>query len=137
MPDIHDLPLETIEHILTSAYPFDWYDYNGKRARRHFYLDTSLVCRDWTPFAQRALWRFVDVDEAGVTLLVESGGAGRYPIDKLVLHFVDSDTSLEPLGTLLSSVRGVRDLKLERCSMDGSWLSGDNWRGKSRCFPRP
>jgi hypothetical protein len=136
MPTIHDLPLETIEHIITIAHPVHSDEWVEQQARRHFYLDASLVCRDWTPFAQRALWRFVNVDEAGVDLLVESGGAGRYPIDKLVLHSVDSETSLEPLGTLLSSVRGVRDLKLQGCSIDGCWISGDNWRGKSRRFPR-
>jgi hypothetical protein len=132
MPTIHDLPLETIENILAVAHSFDSDNWLEQRARRRSYLDTSLVCRDWTPFAQRALWRIVKVGEAGVTLLIKSGGAGRLSIETLMVYGARSSS----LGTLLSSARGVRDLKLSGCSIDGSWLSGDNWRSKSRRFPR-
>jgi hypothetical protein len=130
MPTIHDLPLETIENILAVSHSFDSDNWPEQRARRRFYLDTSLVCRDWTPFAQRALWKFVIVDDYGVHLLIESDGAGRYPIEKLTVVEADNTTSL---GSLLTSVRGVRDLKFLVCNIDGSWICGTNWRGESRC----
>jgi hypothetical protein len=130
MPTIHDLPLETIENILAVAHLFYSDALVERQARRHFYLDTSLVCRDWTPFAQRALWKFVDVDGFGVPLLIESDGAGRYPIEKLTVVEADNTTSL---GSLLTSVRGVRDLKFLVCNIEGSWICGTNWRGESRC----
>jgi hypothetical protein len=129
MPAIHDLPLETIGHIITIAHPFDSDKWVEERARRRFYLDTSLVCRDWTPFAQRALWKYVHLGRPMVKKLVESGGAGRYPIEKLAVERVRLDPSLE---TLLTSVRGVRDLKLDNCIIDASWLAGNNWRGESQ-----
>jgi hypothetical protein len=128
MPTIHDLPLETIEHIITIAYPFDSSDTTEQRARRHFYRNASLVCRDWTPFAQRALWKYLDVDPEATEELVESGGAGRFSIETLSVNGVYEGTSL---GTLLTSVRGVRDLKFQGCIIDASWLAGNNWRGES------
>jgi hypothetical protein len=132
MPTIHDLPLETIGQILTIAHPFDSeYDYLERRERRHFYLDTSLVCRDWRPFAQRALWKYVHVDRRSIEELVDSGGAGRYPVERLAVDRVSSAPSLE---TLLTSVRGVRDLQLDHCIIDASWLAGNNWRGEPQCY---
>jgi hypothetical protein len=128
MPAIHDLPLETIGHILTIAHPVDWDDDAEQRARRRFYLNASLVCRDWTPFAQRALWKYVYVDLEATEELVESGGAGRFSIETLGVEGVYEGTFL---GTLLTSVRGVRDLKLQGCIIDASWLAGNNWRGES------
>jgi hypothetical protein len=128
MPTIHDLPLETIEHIITIAHPFDsdkWWEGEG---RRRFYLNASLVCRDWTPFAPRALWKYVYVDLEATEELVESGGAGRFSIETLSVDGVYEGTFL---GTLLTSVRGVRDLKLDACIIDASWLAGNNWRGES------
>jgi hypothetical protein len=129
MPTIHDLPLETFEHIITIAHPVESDVVAEQIARRHFYLDTSLVCRDWTPFAQRALWKDVHVDRRSIEELVDSGGAGRYPVERLSVDGVYVGASV--LGTLLTSVRGVRDLKLEDCIIDASWLAGNNWRGES------
>ena len=126
MPTIHDLPLETIGHIITIAHPYDPSDTLEQRARRRFYRNASLVCRDWTPFAQRALWKYVSLEERKVGQFVESGGAGRYPIEKVNIAFVQSSY----LGTFLVSVRGVRVLRLYGCSIAVSWLCGDNWRGK-------
>jgi hypothetical protein len=131
---IHDLPLETIGHIITIAHPSYSDECVEEQARRRFYLDTSLVCRDWTPFAQRALWKFVTVDEFEVNLLIESDGAWRYPIEKLTVVGAANTTSL---GSLLTSVRGVRDLKFQVCDIDGSWICGTNWKGESRCCHNP
>jgi hypothetical protein len=130
---IHDLPLETIGHIITIAHPVDWENFlqQQRQARRHFYLDTSLVCRDWTPFAQRALWKDVHVDRRSIEELVDSGGAGRYLVERLAVDSVGLDPSLE---TLLTSVRGVRDLQLDNCNIDASWLAGNNWRGESQGY---
>jgi hypothetical protein len=47
---------------------------------------------------------------------------------------VDS-VGLDPsLETLLTSVRGVRDLQLDNCNIDASWLAGNNWRGESQGY---
>jgi hypothetical protein len=52
MPTIHDLPLEIIGRIIHIPNPLD----ENRRTRVKPLCRTSLVCRDWTPFAQAELW---------------------------------------------------------------------------------
>ena len=128
MPTIHDLPPETIEHIIKAAFPVDSERVVERRARRKFLLATSLVCRAWTPFAQEALWEHVDLqfDQWRLPAFVASG-PGRYPVETLSL-----DPDLSPSASVeavLTTVRGMRELEVLGGLLNAAWLSGSNLRG--------
>lgn len=132
MPTIHDLPLENIGRIITIAYRSnppgggdEW------RARRAFLRATSLVCRDWTPFAQVELWKIVYLSNMRAFERFATAGPGRYPVRSLVL--VQNRLSDARLADdILLRVRGVRELAVMMCLIDSRCLCGPGLRGKSR-----
>jgi hypothetical protein len=133
MATIHDLPLETIGHIFSIAMPVSSCNSEERKERYRFLKATSLVCREWTPFAQAALW--IDVSLYGWQLQsFFEAGAGRHATHKLsVTYGSGKDDSVE---AILRNVRGVRELKLFDCPVSMDWLCGDNLKGRrTRHFP--
>jgi hypothetical protein len=129
---IHDLPLEIIGRIITIAYPAAP-AHKGRKERYRFLKATSLVCREWTPFAQAELWLDVYLHGEEMQSFVEAG-AGRHPVQKLsVTHGSGRD---DPIEAILRDVRGVHDLELGSCTVSMDWLCGDNFKGRrTRHFP--
>jgi hypothetical protein len=131
MPNIQDLPLEVIGQVVSIAYPGEPpADGDEWRARRRFLRATSLVCRDWTPFAQAELWKFVHLrwEEAD---RFHAAGPGRHPVLTLALdQDIFSDTGLAK--EILLGVRGVRKLEIMFGQFDSGCLCGPGFRGWSR-----
>jgi hypothetical protein len=113
MATIHDLPLETIGRIITIAYPAAPAHKECKE-RYRFLKATSLVCREWTPFAQEALWHDVSLFSKAIPSFV-AAGAGRHATHKLSVNYgTGTDASFEGV---LRDVRGVRNLELYYCTV--------------------
>jgi hypothetical protein len=125
---IHSLPLETIGRIIESTCTSLSNDRKERRARRHFLLATSLVCRTWTPFAQPALWKYVCLEDAVSAALLVGTGAGRYPIKVLRVNLPGQDEGT--LETLLRTVRGVQQLDMVGGHLKVDWLCGTNLQGE-------
>jgi hypothetical protein len=129
---IHDLPLEIIGRIITIAHPAISSHRGGRRERYRFIKATSLVSREWTPFAQEALW----LDALVLHKMAESfleAGAGRHATHRLS---VECWRRASPLQAVLRDVRGVRDLELREVVVSMDWLCGDNFKGRrTRPFP--
>lgn len=132
MATIHSLAPELIGHIIAIAYPVDSLDIDEQRARRRFLRATSLVGREWTPFAQEALWMYMRVDGSRVVDGLVEGGAGRFPIERLSLCLYNlKDIVKRPqFEALLAAVRGVRRLELDSGGLDFKALCSDNLRGE-------
>jgi hypothetical protein len=130
---IHDLPLEIIGRIITIAYSAEPANWEACQERYRFLKATSLVCREWTPFAQAALWLDVSLYGGQLQSFFEAG-AGRHATHKLsVTYGSGKDDSVE---AILRNVRGVRELKLFDCPVSMDWLCGDNLKGRrTRHFP--
>jgi hypothetical protein len=132
---IYDLPLETIGRIISiasSAAPANWWQ---RQERNRFLKATSLVCREWTPFAQEALWLDVELRGTQIESFV-CAGPGRYPVRKLLVNSYDLIGSEDSVEAVLRDVRGVRDLELSKGPVTMDWLCGDNYKGRrTRHFP--
>jgi hypothetical protein len=129
---IHDLPLEIIGRIIIIAYPAPSASLSERRERYRFLKATSLVCREWTPFAQEELWFDVELFENTVESFLE-GGAGRHATHWLRVECWWREKSVQ---AVLRDVRGVRDLELYNCPISIDWLCGDNFKGRRmRAFP--
>jgi hypothetical protein len=124
---IHDLPPETIEHIIKIAYPINPPSWEHRR-RREFLLATSLVCRAWTPFAQEALWKHVYLFGDQRLPRFAASGPGRYPVETLYLSLHPQDAA--SVKAVLTAVRGLRELELAHGSFDARWLCGANMRSE-------
>lgn len=127
MATIYDLPLETIGHIFSIAMPVSSCNSEERKERYRFLKAISLVCRSWTPLAQRALWLDVQVlGEEDFDRFLEAG-PGRYPVHKLC---IDSQTaSEESVESILHDVRGVRELTQMSGVTRLEWLFGKNFKG--------
>jgi hypothetical protein len=137
MATIHDLPLEIIGRIIGIAYPTMSPGRMERKKRYGFLKATSLVCREWTPFAQQELWLDVFLYHK-TTLSMMEAGAGRHPVQKLFVtsHVVFKNRSENLVQAVLRDVRGVRDLGLSDCPVSIDWLCGDNFKGRrTRHFP--
>jgi hypothetical protein len=134
MATIHDLPLETIGRIIAIAYSAAPANWKERKERNGFLKATSLVCREWTPFAQEELWIDVSLISTEIQRFVDAG-AGRYPT--LRLSFYSGGIGMDPsLEVMLRDVQGLRELKLDRCALSMDWLCGDNLKGtRTRHFP--
>jgi hypothetical protein len=132
---IHDLPLEIIGRIITIAYSAEPANWEACQERYRFLKATSLVCREWTPFAQAALW--IDVSLYGWQLQsFFEAGAGRHPVQKLLVISYNLNGSEDSFEAVLRDVRGVRELELCDCPVSMDWLCGDNLKGRrTRHFP--
>jgi hypothetical protein len=130
---IHDLPLETIGRIIAIAHSAEPAHWEACKERYRFLNATSLVCREWTPFAQEALWLDVSLYGEQIQSFFEAG-AGRHATHKLsVTYGSGKDDSVE---AILRNVRGVRELELYYCTVSIDWLCGDNFKGRrTRHFP--
>jgi hypothetical protein len=129
---IHDLPLEIIGRIITIAYSAPSANPSERRERYRFLKATSLVCREWTPFAQEALWLDVELFAKTVESFLE-GGAGRHATHWLRVECWWREKSVQ---AVLRDVRGVRELELCDCPVSMDWLCGDNFKGRRmRAFP--
>jgi hypothetical protein len=128
MPTVPHRTLETIGRIITLAYPPEPYPWSAEwRARRRFLRATSLVCRDWTPFAQAELWKSVRL-RWNESERFAVAGPGRHPVLTLVLgQTVSSDARLA--DEILLGVRGVRKLEIMNGSYDSRCLCGPGFRG--------
>lgn len=135
MATIHDLPLEIIGRIISIAYPAPSANPSERQDRYRFLKATSLVCREWTPFAQEALWLDVALECSQIESFV-GAGPGRYPVQKLLINSYDFIGSEDSVEAVLCDVRGVRDLGLSDCPISIDWLCGDNFKGRwARPFP--
>jgi hypothetical protein len=130
---IHDLPPEIIGRIISIAYPALLVKSSERRERYGFLKATSLVCREWTPFAQAELWIDVYLGNQRIQSFLEAG-PGRHATHKLSVYSgIRRDASLEGV---LRDVRGVRNLQLSSCTVSMDWLCGDNFKGsRMRHFP--
>jgi hypothetical protein len=130
MATISSLAPELIGHIIAIAYPVDSLDMDEQRARRRFLCATSLVGREWTPFAQEALWMYMRVDGSRIVDGLVDGGAGRFPIERLSLCLYKDIVKRPQFEALLAAVRGVRRLELDSGVLDFKALCSDNLRGE-------
>jgi hypothetical protein len=130
---IHDLPLEVIGRIIAIAHVALPVSSNERRDRYRFLKATSLVCREWTPFAQEALWLDVSLCDQAIRRFFEAG-AGRHATHKLSVNYgTGRDDSV---GAVLRDVRGVRELRLTSCTASIDCLCGENFKGRrTRHFP--
>jgi hypothetical protein len=109
MPPIYDLPLETVEYIINSAYPSAPPTREARRERIQFLLAVALVCHAWTPFAQQGLW--LDVYLGPYTIShFDAAGPGRYPVHRLDLQLYSAAN--REIEAVLCSVTGVHELSL-------------------------
>lgn len=115
MSTIYDLPLENIEFIIYIACAL--VD-TGRRERYRFLKAIALVDRNWTPFAQTALWLDVKVDR-GIIVSFHATGPARYPEQKLWIS--PHSANLHFVETVLRHVQGVRDLTLKRVFLEVDW----------------
>jgi hypothetical protein len=129
---IHDLPLEIIGRIITIAYSSAPANWEARKERNRFLKATSLVCREWTPFAQEELWLDVYLNGKVLQSFVEAG-AGRHATHCLLVECWRREKSVQ---AVLHDVRGVRGLGLFDCPISIDWLCGDNFKGRwMRAFP--
>jgi hypothetical protein len=129
---IHDLPLETIERVVNTAYSVTRAGGSAfaVSARTTFLLATSLVCRVWTPVAQRELYRNVCIGSKSSSYdSFVAAGPGRYTVETLVLNA--SGVSADVVSFVLSNVRGVTNLTLVYGQVGADCLNGDNLKGTS------
>lgn len=127
MPTIHNLSLEIIEHIFSIAYPVSQAGGGSKRQPRTlFLLAVSLVCRDWTPCAQRVLRAHVYLSHRTIDGFLRASSA-QVPVQ--MLHIIVQGTNSTSVEMLLHKVRGVQDLTLESGSLSVDCLCGSNMKG--------
>lgn len=129
MATIHDLPLETIGRIISIAYAATSGGWAIGRERNRYLKVTSLVCREWRPFAQRELWIDVSLAAKSIDSFL-AADPGRYRVQALSIDCRGmGDDSAASVEAVLRDVRGVRDLHLSDCSFGIERLCGSNFKG--------
>jgi hypothetical protein len=130
MPPIYDLPLETVEYIINSAYPSAPPTREARCKRNEFLLAVALVCRTWTPFTQQSLWLDVYLESDSI-LRFDAAGPGRYPVQRLDLETYRADTA--SVESVLRNVRGVHELLFDLGEFNLDWLCGVSFEGRLDC----
>jgi hypothetical protein len=132
MTTIHDLPLDIIGRIIAGGSAFEPIrSYEVHQVRRHVLRSTSLVCRDWRPFAQAHLWRIAHLNHKNVAMF-HAAGPGLHPVKTLVMQLGEE---VEPslVEDIVRGLRGIERLAIHRGVIHASWLCGPGYRGQSSC----
>jgi hypothetical protein len=131
LPVAH-LPPELIGKVIQLAYPLtqDPTTSSHHKERTSFLRACSLVSRNWTPFAQAALWEYVQLGQQRDAYVLRDGRVGWYPVRRLTFNGhlqLERPIMLE----VLRAVWGVKDLRIRGAIVSGmDWLGGEGYAGE-------